>query len=81
MVAQAKGNLDAAQATQEVGVSSLPQETLGVYEAKGRLLRRIEELNKVARIAFWEQKEIAGQFNKDVLNRARKTRRKAEAQQ
>jgi hypothetical protein len=51
--------------------SSLPQETLALYENKGRLLNRIEEMNRVARIAFYDQNEIAGQFNKDVLRRRR----------
>jgi len=75
-----KDALAAAQAQQEVAVSSLPQETLGVYEAKGRLLSRIEEVNRIARLAFWDRKDLWGQFNKDVLNRARKSRKPAPAQ-
>jgi hypothetical protein len=39
MVARALADLDAAQQVQEVNVATLPQETLGVYETKGRLLR------------------------------------------
>ena len=50
--------------------------TLALYENKGRLLNRIEEMNRVARIAFYDQNEIAGQFNKDVLRRGRKSRPK-----
>jgi hypothetical protein len=77
MVAAVKDALAAAQGKQEFAVSSLPQETLAVYENKGRLLSLIEEVNKVAKLAFWERKDIAAQFNKDVLNRARKTRKPA----
>ena len=73
-----KDALAAAQAQQEVAVTSLPQETLGVYEAKGRLLSRIEEVNRIARLAFWDRKDLWGQFNKDLINRARKSRKKAE---
>ena len=69
-----KQNLDNAQADQEVSSTSLPQDTQAVYEVKGRLLTRIEEMNRVARIVFYEQSEIAGQFNKDVLRRGRKSR-------
>lgn len=57
-----------------MNIATLPQETQQVYESKGRLLRDIEELNRVAKIAFWNRKEIAGLFNKDVINRARKSR-------
>jgi hypothetical protein len=74
MVAAARTALDGSQATQEVAVSAMPRETQEVYETKGRLLRRIEELNKVGKIAFYGQNDIMGQFNKDVLNRSRKSR-------
>ena len=76
MIAAARSNLDVAQATQEVTVSSLPRETQEIYEAMGRLLRQIEEMNKVGKITFYGQGDIMGQFNKDVLNRARKSRKK-----
>jgi hypothetical protein len=42
-------------------------------ETKGRLLSAIEEMNRVARIAFYERSEIAGQFNKDLVRRGRRT--------
>ncbi|MCK9462254.1 MAG: hypothetical protein M0R80_21720 [Proteobacteria bacterium] len=74
----ARASLDGSQATQEVSVATVPRETQEIYEIKGRLLKRIEELNKVGKIAFYGQNDIMGQFNKDVLNRSRKSR-KAEA--
>ena len=74
LVKSAVAELDAAQSEQEVNVKTTPRTTLEIYETKGRLLAAIEEMNKIAKIAFWDQKEIAGQFNKDILNRARKKR-------
>ncbi len=65
--------LDQAQSKQEVDLAGLPQETLSLYETKGRLLSAIEELNRVARIAFYEESELAGQFNKDLVRRGRRT--------
>jgi hypothetical protein len=76
LIADAIKNLDTAQSTQEVSIKSLPPETAKIYETKGHLLTLIEELNRVAKIAYWNQTDIASQFNKDILNRARKTRKK-----
>jgi hypothetical protein len=76
MIAQVRKNLDAAQAVQEVETSSLPTETQKVYETKGKLLKQIEEMNKIGKMAFWGQNDIAGLFSKDVLNRARKSAKK-----
>jgi hypothetical protein len=75
LVASALKDLDAAQADQESGTGTLPQKTRRVYEAKGRLLQRIEEMNRVGRIAFWGRPDILRQFKKDVLLRARKSRK------
>jgi hypothetical protein len=77
MVATARQNLGGSQGTQEQSLSALPQDTLKLYETKGRLLRGIEQVNKIAKIAFWDRKDLAAQFNKDVLNRARKARKPA----
>ena len=79
-LAQVKTALDAADTTQEVALAGLPADTLAVYEAKGRVLEAIEDLNAVARNAFDGQAEIVGQFNKDVLNRSRKKRAAKEEQ-
>jgi hypothetical protein len=75
LIKEAIGNLDTAQSTQEVNVAALPNETKKIYETKGRLLILIEEFNRIAKIAFWNRTDLAAQFNKDVLNRARKTRK------
>lgn len=76
LVAAALAELEDIQGGQEVGVATLPMSTREVNLAKGRLLARIEDLNKVARIAFWDRKDLAGQFNKSILARARKRRKK-----
>lgn len=70
-----KDQLDAAQITQETDYKALPRETLRVYEAKGKVLFLIEKMNRIAKRAFAGQAEIIGLFNKDLIQRARKTRR------
>lgn len=67
--------LDAAQAAQEVDYKSLPLETRKVYEAKGRVLMYIEKMNRIAKIAFDGDAATAALFNKDLLLRARQSRR------
>jgi len=74
-----KQDLGTTDTDQEVKASSLPQETMAVYELKGRLLEAVEDLNRVARIAFDGQAEMAGRFNKDILLRSRRTRSKKAA--
>lgn len=59
---------------QENGLASLPDEVLAIYEVKGRLLERIEDLNRAGKIAFEGQAETVGKFNKDILLRARRPR-------
>ncbi|MBI4952750.1 MAG: hypothetical protein HY908_12005 [Myxococcales bacterium] len=71
---KAKNELDAADTKQEVGLANLPEATLQVYEAKGRVLHLIEELNRLAKNAFDGQAEIVGKFNKDILLRGRAPR-------
>jgi len=72
-----KGELDAAQAVQETTLSSLPLETLKVYEAKGRLLTLIEKMNRRAKIAFAREPHILKLFNKDLIRRATGKRAKS----
>lgn len=69
-----KQELASTDTDQEVKAASLPQETMAVYELKGRLLEAVEDLNRVARIAFDGRAELAGRFNKDILLRSRRTR-------
>ena len=59
---------------QESGLAALPEEVLAIYEVKGRLLERIEDLNRAGKIAFEGQVETVGKFNKDILLRARRPR-------
>jgi hypothetical protein len=69
---EAIAKLEAASGNQEMKLGSLPQETKAIYEAKGALLELIEDMNRVARVAFRGQAEIAAQFNKDKLLRTRR---------
>ena len=62
---------------QEVAVSAAPSDTFRLYEAKGRLLGLIERLHCIARIAFDDAPLVAARFNKELLRRARRSRRKA----
>jgi hypothetical protein len=72
----AKKELDDAQSRQEAAIESLPLDTLEVYEAKGRLLGAIEKVNRIARIAFDDDAATAALFNKDLIQRARQTRKR-----
>ena len=75
-----KAALDAAGAEQEVKLASLPQDTLAVYETKGRVLQSIEDLNRSAKIAFDGQPELIAEFTAmDALERARARRKKGAA--
>jgi len=76
LIAAAKKKLDDADAMQEVALGALPADTQKVYEAKGRGVELIEELNAVAKNAFDGNAGLTGQFNKDVLLRAREAQAK-----
>lgn len=71
LIDDARAKLDAASATQETDIAGLPEDTAAVYERKGRLLEHIEDLNAIAKVAFHDEPEIRGKFNKDILNRGR----------
>lgn len=62
-------------------MASLPVDTQKVYAAKGRGVELVEELNAVAKNAFEGDAALIGQFNKDVLLRARKAQAAAEEQE
>ena len=72
VVDSVKSALDKAGSAQDLALASLPEATLVLYEVKGRVLQRIEDLNRAGRIAFEGQAETVGKFNKDVLLRARR---------
>lgn len=67
--------LDSAQAKQEADYSALPLETRKVYEAKGLLLSLIEKINRIGKIAFDGDAMAIALFNKDLIQRARQSRR------
>jgi hypothetical protein len=69
-----KRKLEQADATQEVSIKDASLETLQLWEAKGRLLELIEDLNRTGRMAFRGRAELIGRFNKDLLLRARLSR-------
>ena len=75
---KAKQNLDEADAVQETTLAGLPQETLKIYETKGRVLEAIEDINRLAKNAFDGQATLIAQFNKDILLRARQEKKPAE---
>lgn len=75
MIDAIKAELDAAQSKQEVDLATLPEETLKIYELKGRLLTLIERMNRCGKIAFDGQAHLIGRFNKDLVRRSRSIRR------
>jgi hypothetical protein len=77
-LATLKKLLDAADTAQETSLAGLPEETLKLYETKGRVLQAIEDINRLAKNAFDGQAALVSQFNKDILLRARQTRKSDE---
>lgn len=76
LIDNAKKKLDDASSTQAVDHATLPDDTAAVLELKGKVLEAIEELNGVGKNAFEGQAELRGMWNKDILNKARKSRPK-----
>ncbi len=72
-----KAALDKADALQETLRTGLPKETANIYLIAGEILELIQTVNRIAKIAFDGKAEIIGQFNKDLLLRGGKTRKKA----
>lgn len=79
LIDDARAKLDAASATQEVDIASLPEDTAIMYERKGRLLEHIEDMNAIARNAFEDAPETRAKFNKDILNRGRRAKKASES--
>lgn len=67
--------LQEAQTKQETGRVALPADTLKVNELKGRLLTFIEKANSAGARAFDGNALVIGRFNKDLLLRAKSTRK------
>lgn len=72
-----KADLEDADRAQELARAQLPDATLKLYEAKGKLLQLIEDVNRVAAIAFYGQADVVAKFNKDLLLRARRAKKDA----
>ena len=72
-----KSELDAADTKQEVSVSALPADTAKLYATKGKLLEAIEDVNHAGKMAFDGDATMVALWNKDILMRARKTRKNA----
>lgn len=70
-----KTRLEEADTLQETLWASLPQDTMRVYETKGRVLELIEDLNRAGKSAFDGDATIAALFNKDLILRARNKQR------
>ena len=70
-----KSELDAADTQQEVGISALPVDTAQLYLAKGKLLEAIEDVNRAGKSAFDGDATHVALWNKDILVRARKSRK------
>lgn len=74
--AELHARLTAANQLQETLRQTLPQDTQALYLAKAEALELIEEINRVARIAFYGQATKVAAYNKDVLLRARREQAK-----
>lgn len=75
LLREVQTRLAALDAEQEASWAKLPVETARVYEAKGRVLELIEDLNRAGKSAFDGERETAALFNKDLIVRARRKRR------
>jgi hypothetical protein len=64
--------IDSTSTVQELARVALPAETAAVYEAKGRVLVMIEDINRLGKNAFEDAPEVARQFNKAILARAKR---------
>jgi len=71
-----KAALGGANASQELMLDSLPDDTQEVYEVKGKLLNLIEAQNRAAKRAFDGDALTIGRFNKDLILRATRERKK-----
>jgi hypothetical protein len=69
-----KAALEKSDSAQENELAQVPAATLAIYEAKGRLLELVTDLNRIGQIAFDGQAETRARFNKDVLLRGHKAR-------
>ncbi len=69
-LAQLRPALEGADTTQELELAQVPESTQRIYEAKGRLVEAITEINTLGRIAFDGDAVQRARFNKDLILRA-----------
>jgi len=67
-------SLDAVHAQQQSAGENPDDVPSTLDEAKGSLLQRVEDLNRVAAIAFHGKADLIGCFNKDLLLKARRSK-------
>jgi hypothetical protein len=71
-LASCRAGLEQTDTVQENEYAQLPEATQRIYEAKGRLVQFIGDLNRVGQIAFDGEAVTRARFNKDILLRARR---------
>lgn len=76
-----KAALDGADTAQEVALKNAPDHTLALYEAMGKVLEQIEDMNRAAKTAFDGDAKTTAKFNKDILLRGRKAAKKAQEEE
>lgn len=72
-------NLESSQVAQETALADLPADTAELYEKKGRLLDLIERLIRAGKRAHDGDAQQIALYNKDILLRASKPKKKAAA--
>jgi hypothetical protein len=63
-----------ADKAQESARRQAPESTTRLNEQKGELLQIIEDLNRIAKVAYRGRTDMSSRFNKDILRRARRTK-------
>jgi len=69
-----RASLESVKAQQESPGAGPEDSSSALEEAKGQLLGLVEDLNRVAAIAFHGRADVIGRFNKDLLLRARRSK-------
>jgi hypothetical protein len=75
---ETKSRLDASDTVQETRRAGLPAGTKKLNRQKGEVVEMIEDMNRVAKVAFLDTPEIAAQFNKSLIQRAKRPKRRLE---
>ncbi len=78
LLAKLRAGLDEADAAHEQEREARKPVTWQAYEARGRVIQSIEDLHRVARIAFDQNPSVRASFHKKILDDARRRRPKQE---